>query len=101
MAMLGLPGLPIFEAPGADIADLGEEHGHRVLRVCGKGTKVVLVLLPPAVGRAIDRAMGLRDRGSILLNTRGTRGVRALGWLVARVCAMTSRSSRVLSIRRC
>jgi len=21
------------------IADLGEEHGHRVLRVCGKGTK--------------------------------------------------------------
>ena len=61
MAMLGLPGLPIFEAPGADIADLGEEHGHQVLRVCGKGTKVVLVLLPPAVGRAIDRAMGLRD----------------------------------------
>jgi hypothetical protein len=47
---------------------------------------VVLVLLPPAVGRAIDRAMGLRDRGSILLNTRGTWGVCALGWLVARVC---------------
>ena len=35
---------------------LGEEHGHRVLCVCGKGTKVVLVPLPPAVGRAIDRA---------------------------------------------
>ena len=44
-----------------------------VLRVCGKGTKVVLVLLPPAVGRAIDRAAGSRDRGPILLNTRGTR----------------------------
>ena len=38
--------------------DLGEEHGHRVLRVCGKGSKVVLVPLPPAVGRAIDRAIG-------------------------------------------
>jgi hypothetical protein len=38
----------------ADIADLGEEHGHRVLCVCGKGTKVILVLLPPAVGQAID-----------------------------------------------
>jgi len=49
---------------GADIADLGEEHGHRVLRVCGKGTKVVLVPLPPAVGRSIGR-------------------------LVTRVCAMT------------
>jgi integrase/recombinase XerD len=31
--MLGLLGLRIFEATGADIADLGEEHGHRVLRV--------------------------------------------------------------------
>ena len=50
VAMLGLLGLRIFEATGADIADLGEEHGHRVLRVCGKGTKVVLVPLPPAVG---------------------------------------------------
>jgi hypothetical protein len=27
-----------------------------VLRVCGKGTKVVLVPLPPAAGKAIDRA---------------------------------------------
>ena len=43
--MLGLLGLRIFEATGADIADLGEEHGHRVLRVCGKGSKVVLVPL--------------------------------------------------------
>jgi site-specific recombinase XerD len=28
VAMLGLLGLRIFEATGADIADLGEEHGH-------------------------------------------------------------------------
>jgi integrase/recombinase XerD len=62
VAMLGLLGLRIFEATGADIADLGEEHGHRVLRVCGKGTKIVLVPLPPAVGRAIDRAAGDRPR---------------------------------------
>jgi integrase/recombinase XerD len=73
VAMLGLLGLRIFEATSADIADLGEEHGHRVLRVCGKGTKIVLVPLPPAVGRAIDRAVGARIRGPILLNTRGAR----------------------------
>ena len=72
-AMPGLPGLPIFEATSADIADLGDEHGHRVLRVCGKGTKVVLVQLPPAAGRAIGRATGNRSRGPILLNSRGTR----------------------------
>ena len=73
VAMLGLLGLRIFEATGANITDLGEEHGHRVLRVCGKGTKVVLVPLPPAVGRAIDRAAADRVSGPILLNSRGTR----------------------------
>ena len=72
VTMLGLLGLRIFEATSADIADLGEEHGHRVLRVCAKGTKVVLVPLP-AVGRAIDQAVGSREHGPILLNTRGTR----------------------------
>ena len=73
VAMLGLLGLRIFEATGASIGDLGEEHGHRVLRVCGKGGKVVLVSLPPAVGRAIDRATEGRMRGPILLNSRGAR----------------------------
>ncbi len=73
VAMLGLLGLRIFEATGADIADLGEERGHRVLRVCGKGTKIVLDPLPPAVGRAIDRAIGDRTRGPILLNSRSRR----------------------------
>ena len=72
-AMLGLLGLRIFQAAAANLADLGEEHGHRVLRVCGKGTKIVLVPLPPAVGRAIDQAIGSRTSGPILLNTRGSR----------------------------
>ena len=69
----GLLDLRIFEATGASIADIGEEHGHRVLRVCGKGTKVVLVPLPPAAGRAIDRATADRASGPILLNRRGAR----------------------------
>jgi integrase len=56
--MLGLLGLRIFEATGSNIEDVGEEHGHRVLRVLGKGGKVVLVPLPPAVGRAIERSAG-------------------------------------------
>jgi hypothetical protein len=52
--MLGLLGLRIFEACGASIGNLGEEHGHRVLKVRGKGDKTVLIPLPPAVARAID-----------------------------------------------
>jgi integrase/recombinase XerD len=54
IAMLGLLGLRVFEACSASISDLGEEHGHRVLKVHGKGGKVVLVPLPPAVARAIE-----------------------------------------------
>jgi integrase len=65
--MLGLLGLRIFEACAADV---GEEHGHRVLRVVGKGSKVVLVPLPPAVGRAIERAIE-RESGPVLRNLRG------------------------------
>jgi integrase/recombinase XerD len=73
VAMPGLLGLRIFQATSADIAGLGGEHGHRVLRVCRSGTKVVLVPLPPAVGRVIDQAVATRVRGPVLLTTRGAR----------------------------
>lgn len=73
VSMLGLLGLRIFETTGSNINDLGEEHGHRVLEVRGKGGKVVLVQLPPAVGRAIERSIGARRTGPILLNSRGGR----------------------------
>jgi integrase/recombinase XerD len=72
VAMLGLLGLRIFEATST-IADLGEQHGHRVLRVVGKSGKVALVPLPPAVGRVIDRAVDTRDAGPILRTRDGTR----------------------------
>ncbi len=44
-----------------------------MLRVHGKGDKIVLVPLPPAVGRAIDRAIDDRQRGPVLRNRSGTR----------------------------
>jgi integrase/recombinase XerD len=73
VAMLGLLGLRIFEATGSDVDALGELRGHRVLRVHGKGDKVALVPLPPAVGRAIDRAVEQREHGPILRNRAGRR----------------------------
>ncbi len=68
VCLLGLLGLRIFEATGANIDDLGEERGHRVLKVRGKGGKDRPVPLPPAVARAVDRATGDRVRGPLLLN---------------------------------
>jgi integrase/recombinase XerD len=73
VCLLGLLGLRISEATSLDITDLGEEHGHRVLRVIGKGHKIVLVPMPPAIARAVDRAIGHRAAGPILLNRRGAR----------------------------
>ncbi|HSK55113.1 MAG TPA: tyrosine-type recombinase/integrase [Jiangellales bacterium] len=73
VAMLGLLGLRIFEACATDITDVGEEPGHRVIRIVGKGTKIVLVPLPPAIGRAIDRALDGRIDGPLLRNRRGAQ----------------------------
>jgi integrase/recombinase XerD len=73
IAMLSLLGLRIFEACGANIADLGEEHGHRVLKVRGKGGKTVLIPLTPAVARAIEHVTRGREQGPILRNTAGRR----------------------------
>lgn len=97
VCMLGLLGLRIFEATGSDITDLGEEHGHRVLRVCGKGSKVVLVPLPPAVSRAVDRAAGERAAGPLLLNRRGARMDRHAATRRLR----QSRPSQVSACRGC
>jgi integrase/recombinase XerD len=87
IALLGLLGLRIFEACGAAIADLGEEHGHRVLRLRGKGGRVVLVPLPPAVARAIERAVDGRTAGPIL-RTRTTSLPRT--WPPERSCRLAT-----------
>lgn len=57
VTMLGLLGLRIFEATGANIEALEEVHGHRVLRVLGKGDKIALVpSRPPSAARSSERS---------------------------------------------
>jgi integrase/recombinase XerD len=73
VAMLRLLGLRIFEATGADVTDLSEVHGHRVLTVLGKGDKLAVLPLPPAVARAIDHATTGHADGPILRNRAGGR----------------------------
>jgi integrase/recombinase XerD len=73
VAMLGLLGLRIFEATSADITALSEVHGHRVLTIRGKGDKLATIPLPPAVGRAIDRASDDRLVGPVLRSRAETR----------------------------
>ena len=73
--MLGLLGLLIFEATGANVEEISEAYGHRVLRVHGKFDKIVLV--PPASGG------GARDRPRHPGPRSGTRAAkphRQIAW---------------------
>lgn len=72
-SLLGLNGLRISEALGANIEDLGLERGHRTLVVRRKGGKVVTIPLAPRTARAVDLAIGDRLEGPIVLGASGIR----------------------------
>ena len=72
ICLLGLLGLRIFETVGADIDDLGEEQGHRVLRVRGKGEG--RPGSAAACGESCGRSRGARaHHGAAPANGRGVR----------------------------
>ncbi len=71
--LLGLNGLRVTEACTADLADLGTDHGHRTLRIMGKGHKPAVIPLVPRTARAIDLARGERADGPLLLRDDGSR----------------------------
>ncbi len=64
--LLGLNGLRVSEACATDIENLGIDHGHRTLRIIGKGSKPAVIPLVPRVARTIDLAIGERNEGPIL-----------------------------------
>jgi site-specific recombinase XerD len=69
--MLGMLGLRVSEACHVTIRDLGEERGHRILRIIGKGDKPATIPLPVLVARALDSACQGRDRGPLLRTRTG------------------------------
>ncbi len=71
--LLGLNGLRVSEACGANIEDLGVQRGHRILATVGKGNKPALIPLVPRTARTIDRAAGERCEGPILCRRDGRR----------------------------
>jgi integrase len=71
--LLGLTGLRVSEACGANIEDLGVQRGHRTLAIVGKGNKPALIPLVPRTARTIDRAVGERYEGPILVRRDGQR----------------------------
>ena len=71
--LLGLNGLRVSEACGANVEDLGYERGHRALQIIGKGNKPATIPLVPRTGRSLDLAIGERSEGPILVRADGRR----------------------------
>jgi integrase/recombinase XerD len=66
VALLGLNGLRVSEAVGANVPDLGSSGGHRTLRVTRKGSKRGVVPLAPIVCQSIDEFLAGRTEGPLL-----------------------------------
>jgi integrase len=71
--LLGPNGLRVSEACATDIEDLGNERGHRALRIVGKGNKPATIPLVPRAARTVDLAVGERSSGPILRRCDGQR----------------------------
>jgi integrase/recombinase XerD len=65
--LLLLNGLRVSEACAADVTDLGDERGHRVLSVVRKGGRREGVPLAPRTVGAVRQLLGDRETGRLLL----------------------------------
>ena len=71
--LLGPNGLRVSEACGTNVEDLALAHGHRTLRILGKGNKPAVVPLVPRAARTLDLVIGERSEGPILRRQDGQR----------------------------
>lgn len=71
VALLGMVGLRVSEACGAQISDLRYCAGYQVLHVLGKGSKPADIPLPIPVLRAVQEAVASRASGPILVTRTG------------------------------
>jgi integrase/recombinase XerD len=66
-------GLRVGELCSLDVADLGVERGHRVVRFTGKGGRERRRALTPGAAAAVDAYLGGRAQGPLLATATGGR----------------------------
>jgi integrase/recombinase XerD len=72
VTLLGLLGLRASEACDVQIEDYADvQHGHRILRLTGKGQKPATIPLTVPILRALDACAGDRTSGPLLLRRDG------------------------------
>jgi site-specific recombinase XerD len=92
---LGLNGLRISEACGCDVGDLGGARYQPTLRIIGKGDQPADIPLNPRTQEAIDRALGGRTDGPLLLNRWGNRMQRHNAAVITRLARTVGITRRV------
>ena len=83
ITLLAYNGLRVDEALSRDVEHLGDQHGHRVLRI-SKGGRDALEPLSAPVERALDLHLSRRTGGPLFLNTRGRRMYEPQAWRLLR-----------------
>jgi len=94
VCLLGLNGLRVSEACGCDADDLAGTRYQPTLRIIGKGDQPAEIPLNPRTQEAIDRALGGRADGPLLLNRWGNRMQRH------NAAAVIGRLARTVGITR-
>lgn len=82
--LMGVMALRVSEACNVRIEDMaGYKHGHRVLRLVGKGGKPATMAIPPLVFRTLDAAAGERTEGFLITTRTGRQASRhdAYRWI--------------------
>lgn len=88
--LLGLNGLRVSEALGAQVADLTTERGHRVLKITRKGGRHQTIPLAPRVAEAVDTLLAGRTSGPIFATSTGKALDRPAVWRTLRRLAATA-----------
>lgn len=96
--LLGLNGLRISEALGADVADLDTERGHRVLRITRKGGKRATVPLAPRTAEAIDAYLDGRTSGPLFATSSDAPLDRVACWRTLRRLARSAVPSKAMTL---
>lgn len=80
VSLLVFCGLRVSEAVGADVDDLADARGHRVIRVMGKGGMPRSVPMPPQVIGPAEAYLADRSDGPVFVTRTGRRWSRRDAW---------------------
>lgn len=95
--LLAMRGLRIAEACSLDVTDVLVIGSYDHVRFVGKGGDTATVPLPIPCARAVRTAIGGRDIGPLLLNTRGARMDRASATRLIRKIAAAAKVNTEIS----